>query len=124
MLRPVHASWFIARVVGSTVLGRWAFLLAAVVVAGGSVTRAADPPAPADAGPISFFRDIRPILQANCQGCHQPAKAQGGLVLSSHAGLLNAGESGEAAVVPGKPEASRLLAEVTPKDGKAEMPKD
>ena len=27
--------------------------------------------------PVSYFDQIRPILQANCQGCHQPAKAKG-----------------------------------------------
>lgn len=112
-------------------LGRFGTLSGVVAItlaAAAARLQAADsPPAasPADqAAPISFFRDIRPILQANCQGCHQPAKAQGQLVLTSHASLLKAGESGEAAVVPGKPEASHLLAQVTPKDGKAEMPKD
>jgi hypothetical protein len=23
---------------------------------------------------ISYYRDVRPILQLRCQGCHQPAK--------------------------------------------------
>ena len=22
---------------------------------------------------VSYYRQVRPILQANCQGCHQPA---------------------------------------------------
>ncbi len=31
-------------------------------------------PSDADAA-ISYYEEIRPILQAHCQGCHQPAKA-------------------------------------------------
>ena len=79
-----------------------------------------------DANPdkVSFYKQIRPIFQAQCQGCHQPAKAGGGFVMTSFDRLLAAGESGEKAVVPGQPDASHLLAEITPKDGKAEMPKD
>ena len=34
---------------------------------------------------VSFYRDIRPIFQDRCQGCHQPAKALGGLVMTSYA---------------------------------------
>jgi mono/diheme cytochrome c family protein len=26
--------------------------------------------------PVSYFKDVRPIFQAQCQGCHQPAKAK------------------------------------------------
>jgi WD40 repeat protein len=73
---------------------------------------------------ISYFRDVRPIFQTHCQGCHQPAKPMGDLVMTHFEGMLKGGESGEPAVVPGKPEKSNLLAQVTPTDGKAEMPKD
>ncbi len=74
---------------------------------------------------ISYDRQIRPIFQANCQGCHQPAKAGGDYVMTSFERLLKAGESGTAGVVPGKPDESELLRQITPgADGKAEMPKD
>src|SRR6059036_2977055 len=72
---------------------------------------------------VSFDKQIRLIFQANCQGCHQPAKAGGQYVMTAFAGLVKGGESGSAAVVPGKPEASSLISQITPKDGKAEMPK-
>lgn len=71
----------------------------------------------------SYYSDVRPILQANCQGCHQPAKAGGEYVMTSFATLLKGGESEEAAIVPGKPDASHLIQEITPEDGVAEMPK-
>ena len=29
----------------------------------------------------SYFKDIRPIFQQNCQGCHQPAKVQGSYMM-------------------------------------------
>jgi WD40 repeat protein len=72
---------------------------------------------------VSYFKDVRPIFQQHCQGCHQPAKAQGGYVMTDHAGLLKTGDGGKAGVVPGKPADSFLLDEIRVKDGKAEMPK-
>jgi mono/diheme cytochrome c family protein/DNA-binding beta-propeller fold protein YncE len=74
------------------------------------------------ADPVSYYREVRPIFQQNCQGCHQPAKAQGGYAMTEHALMLKAGESGEPGVVPGKPEASNLLANIRVVGGKAEMP--
>ncbi len=71
--------------------------------------------------PVSFYKEIRPILQANCAGCHQPAKAKGDYIMTDFAKLLAGGDEGDA-VVPGKPEASNLLKLATPADGKAEMP--
>jgi len=74
--------------------------------------------------PVSYFNQIRPILQAQCQGCHQPAKAKGGYVMTEFADLLKGGDNEGTAVVPGKPEDSALLALILPnKDGEAEMPK-
>ena len=73
---------------------------------------------------ISFYRQIRPILQANCAGCHQSAKASGDYRMTTFATLLRGGGSGEAAIVPGKPEKSYLVELITAVDGKAEMPKD
>src|SRR6187402_2321239 len=54
--------------------GRGVYRIQACVVMLGamlaaSVTaRAADPPA----GPVTFSKDVAPILQAKCQECHQP----------------------------------------------------
>lgn len=74
---------------------------------------------------MSFYRQIRPLFQEHCQGCHQPAKAGGKLVITSHAELLKGGKSEEAAIAPGKPEESLLFIEITPQDGKPpKMPKD
>ena len=75
------------------------------------------------AKPVSYYTDIRPIFQANCVGCHQPSKDKGGYIMTDFAKLLEGGEE-EVAIVPGKPDESHLIAEITPDaEGKAEMPK-
>ena len=81
----------------------------------------------ATAGPavkVSYDKQIRPILQAHCQGCHQPAKAGGAYVMTAFDRMLKGGESGIAAIVPGKPAESHLIELITPQGGKAEMPQN
>ena len=73
---------------------------------------------------ISYDKQVRPILQARCQGCHQPAKAGGNYVMTAFERMLKGGESGEAAIVAGKPAESHLLTLITPEGGKAEMPQN
>ncbi|RIK83388.1 MAG: hypothetical protein DCC67_05990 [Planctomycetota bacterium] len=85
---------------------------------------AADEAPPASAA-VSYARDVLPILRANCQGCHQAARQEGGVDLTSQAGVLGESESGLAVVAPGDVEASELLAQITPDGaGSALMPKD
>jgi mono/diheme cytochrome c family protein len=67
--------------------------------------------------PVSYFKRIRPIFQAQCQGCHQPAKAKGGYVMTDFAKLLTGGESaadGEHAIIPKDPAKSLLVKQITP----------
>ncbi|MBA4190749.1 MAG: hypothetical protein C0467_22415 [Planctomycetaceae bacterium] len=73
---------------------------------------------------MSYYKDVRPIFQQHCNGCHQPAKPMGGYVMTSHADLLKAGERGKAGVVAGKPAGSYLIEQVkVHENGKAEMPR-
>ncbi len=103
-------------------LGSWA---AVVVVMLASLASAEEPQSQQSNQQISFHRDIRPILVEHCQGCHQPAKPMGGLVLTTYQGLLKGGESEEPAIVPGKPEDSPLYTYVVAEDGEEPlMPKD
>ncbi|MCE9554819.1 MAG: hypothetical protein K8T91_15800, partial [Planctomycetes bacterium] len=75
--------------------------------------------------PVSYYKQIRPIFQSSCFGCHQPAQAKGGLVMTSHAGLLKGGESGDPGVVPNHPEQGTLVSQITPVGKEpAEMPKE
>ncbi len=72
---------------------------------------------------VSYHAQIKPIFQAHCQGCHQPAKPQGEYVMTEFSALLKGGESGDPAVVPGKPQQGTLLEQITPENGEAAMPK-
>jgi WD40 repeat protein len=76
------------------------------------------------AEPVSFYRDVRPIVVQNCQGCHQPARSQGGYVMTDFAMLMKPGETGKRPIVPGKPEESYLVAEIRVVNGQHEMPKN
>ena len=51
---------------------------------------------------VSYYQDIRPVIQAKCQGCHQPAKAKGNYVMTDVSRLVAGGET-TPAVVPKKP---------------------
>ncbi len=67
----------------------------------------------------TFEKDIRPILKAHCFECHgEGDQPKGGLDLRLRRLMLDGGENGPA-VVPGKPDASRLLKLV----GDGTMPK-
>ncbi len=75
----------------------------------------------AKAGEVSYYKDIRPVFQAKCQGCHQPAKAKGDYVMTDVAKLIAGGETGPAVDLK-KPHESLLIEQVTPVDGEVEMP--
>ncbi len=81
---------------------------------------------PADQGlpeRVSYYEHVRPVFQAKCQGCHQPAKAKADYIMTEVESLAAGGESGPA-VVPGKPEESYLLELVVtaPGEKRPEMP--
>ena len=57
----------------------------------------------------SYFRDVRPILQRNCQGCHQPAVKQGGLDLTRFETFATGGSHGPV-FKGGAPQESVILA--------------
>lgn len=74
---------------------------------------------------VSYYRDIRPIFQQHCQGCHQPAKPQGGYVMTSHADLLKKSDRDLPGVVPWAPDKSGIVEVIRMgKDGKARMPQN
>ncbi len=56
----------------------------------------------------SYFRDVRPILQRQCQGCHQPAAKSSGLDLTTFTGMSQGGKRGPA-FVAGNPSSSLLV---------------
>jgi hypothetical protein len=73
-------------------------------------------------GSIDYFKEVMPILEAKCNECHRGAKAKGGLHLDSLADALKGGKSDGAAVQPGKPDHSSIIARVTSGDEDEVMP--
>ena len=101
------------------------FLLALLFATGLPAAETEDPDnAPSADEKVSYYEHIRPIFQAHCQGCHQPAKADGDYVMTSFEQLLAGGESEEVAVVAGEPSSSNLIAQILPSDGEVQMPSD
>lgn len=100
---------------------RYAFALALLCPA----VLAAQPPAKKDApsGKVSYYKDVRPIFQQHCQGCHQPAKPLGGYVMTTHPDLFKAGDSDQPGVVAGKPDKSLLIQLLGDVSDRGRMPK-
>ena len=71
---------------------------------------------------VSFRKEIEPIFSQHCFGCHQGAKQLGSYLMTDFTAMLGGGESDRAAIVPGKPDESYLVEQITPVDGHAEMP--
>jgi len=64
-----------------------------------------------DVQPVSFTKDIVPILRANCNGCHKPDKTKGDLDLTTYAAILKGGKHGPT-LVPGEPDKSILVEQI------------
>ena len=58
-----------------------------------------------------FTLEVLPLLESKCLACHgsDATKIEGGLDLTSQAGLLRGGESGEPIVVPGNADQGLLM---------------
>ena len=74
------------------------------------------------ASQADFNRGVQPLLAQHCYRCHGPDKSEGGLRLSERDAALAELDSGEHAIVPGKPEESELLARVASADEASRMP--
>ena len=72
----------------------------------------------------SFSRDVRPILSDMCFTCHGPDDKgrKGDLLLSELDGALKGGESGDPAIVPGKPFSSEMIKRLLTDDPDEHMP--
>lgn len=60
------------------------------------------------AATVSYHKQIHPIFQRYCQGCHQPALQNGKLTLTSYQGLKAGGDHGSA-FIEGKPDESLIV---------------
>jgi len=71
---------------------------------------------------VDFSRDIRPILNQNCVHCHGGVRQKNGVSFIFREEALGVGKSGRRTIVPGKPDASELIARVTSTDPDTRMP--
>jgi mono/diheme cytochrome c family protein len=91
-----------------------AALAAAAALVLGAV---AAPPASQGADKVSFVKQVQPILEGKCVGCHGAQKAKSGYRMDTKAAALKGGEIADSkkrpAVVPGKSGDSLLIDFVT-----------
>ncbi|MDW8244451.1 MAG: c-type cytochrome domain-containing protein, partial [Thermogemmata sp.] len=102
-------------------------LLACLAALGGSLwadqTAAPSAKAAAKEEPVSFIRDVAPILKENCFACHDAKKKSGKYDMTTYEKLLAGGVNGEA-VIPGKPEESELYTLMVSQDERRMPPRD
>ena len=79
-------------------------------------------PTVALSAPVSFEREVMPLLEKRCNKCHHPEEQRGGLDLTRIETMLRGGDDLGPALVPGKPEESPLVQVLTGAK-KPEMPK-
>jgi len=75
-------------------------------------------------GDAFFEQKVRPVLVEHCYGCHsaEAKKLKGNLYLDSKAGWQKGGDSGEAVIIPGKPEESLFIRSIQHLEADLEMP--
>ncbi len=102
---------------GSFMLGSDSRSLQSLIVAcltWGSSAGAAWADGPAN---VDFAHDVVPIVRVHCAQCHTDGTYKGSFSLDTRAAMIES-----ETVVPGKPEASDLLARVTSHDPEERMP--
>jgi WD40 repeat protein len=73
---------------------------------------------------ISYYKDVRPLIQQHCQGCHQPAMAKGGYVMTSYVDLFKKTDKELAGIIPGNLKGSEVYQQIIPHmDKKPAMPR-
>ena len=66
------------------------------------------PPAAKKTG-VTYDADIKPIVEKSCVKCHGPEKPKSKYRVDSRDAIIKAGDSDEAAVLPGKSSESPLI---------------
>ena len=58
---------------------------------------------------LTYAKDIKPLLENSCLNCHGPEKPKSKYRVDSREAIIKGGDSGEAAIIPGKGEKSPFL---------------
>ena len=91
----------------------WPWLAAALWLLVPQVLAAAAP---------DFAREVRPILERSCFGCHGPDKQKSGYRLDIREVAIKGGDSGKPAIVPHDSKGSHLIRLVSSDDDETVMP--
>lgn len=75
----------------------------------------------ADEKPVSYYHDIRPIFNSDCNACHKPEKLKGQLDMTTVAALMKGGKHG-LEITPGDPAKSKLVEMIS--GDQPDMPQD
>jgi mono/diheme cytochrome c family protein len=76
----------------------------------------------AQAAPVDFAKEVRPIFEKHCYPCHGAEKQKGGLRLDVKAAALKGGDEYAPNILPGKPGESPLLRFVKGEEPELLMP--
>lgn len=99
-----------------------ALTLAAAGLLGPAAPGRDEPAAPPAQPPVSFLKDLAPVLVQNCIACHNAKKSEGKYVMTTFALLAKGGKAGQGAnLVGGDPDGSYLV-ELCRVDGEPRMP--
>ena len=58
---------------------------------------------------LTYAKDIQPIIEKSCVKCHSGEKPKSKYKLDTREAMIKGGESGDAAIIPGKSEKSPLV---------------
>ncbi len=70
---------------------------------------------------VSYYKQIWPIVQAKCVGCHQPVKKEAELLMTSYEAIAKGGKTG-VPWEPGEPDLSLIVQQIS--GAQPKMPKD
>ncbi|MBI1903045.1 MAG: hypothetical protein HYS13_18250 [Planctomycetia bacterium] len=98
-----------------------ALLLVALVASAAALPCAAQDAKPE---PVSFVKQVAPLLLKKCSACHGQTQPKGGFQMFSFEALMKPGDSTLASITPGTPDDSELLRLISETDPKEWMPKE
>ncbi|MEZ6131741.1 MAG: c-type cytochrome domain-containing protein [Planctomycetaceae bacterium] len=73
--------------------------------------------------PVSFEKDVAPIIKEKCLGCHGETRASANLRMDTYANMGQVGQNGPL-LIPRNPNRSKIIARLTTTDAQARMPKN
>ena len=72
---------------------------------------------------VDYLREVKPVFAKRCYACHGALKQKGQLRTDTAASLRKGGKHGPA-IVPGDPDASRLIERISARDESERMPQE